>query len=91
VTLVANHQFAPGFLAKAEYRRDFSNQRFFLTDTAGVLVHAQTTAELGLVYWWGHEAERLVKRSFSCLTSLLLRHSCLCSASRCCTSKAAND
>jgi hypothetical protein len=53
VTLVANHQFAPGFLAKAEYRRDFSNQRFFLTDTAGVLVHAQTTAELGLVYWWG--------------------------------------
>jgi hypothetical protein len=53
VTLVANHQFAPGFLARAEYRRDFSNQRFFLTDTAGVLVHAQTTAELGLVYWWG--------------------------------------
>ena len=53
VTLVANHQFAPGFIARAEYRRDFSNQRFFFTDTAGALVHAQTTAELGLVYWWG--------------------------------------
>jgi hypothetical protein len=52
-TLVATHQFAPGFLAKAEYRRDFSNQRFFLTDTTGLLVHAQTTAELGLVYTWG--------------------------------------
>ncbi len=53
VTLVASHQFAPGFLTRAEYRRDFSNQRFFLTDTPGYLVHAQTTAELGLVYWWG--------------------------------------
>ncbi len=52
-TVVLNHTFAPGFLARAEYRRDFSNQRFFLTDTAGALVHAQTTTELGLVYWWG--------------------------------------
>jgi hypothetical protein len=53
VTIVADHMFAPGFLARAEYRRDFSNQRFFLTDTTGALVHAQTTVELGLVYWWG--------------------------------------
>lgn len=53
VTLVLNHQFAPGFLARAEVRKDFSNQRFFLTDTNGVLAHGQTTAELGLVYWWG--------------------------------------
>ncbi|HTV08102.1 MAG TPA: outer membrane beta-barrel protein [Candidatus Aquilonibacter sp.] len=52
-TLVLDHLFAPSFLARAEYRRDFSNQRFFLTDTPGVLVHAQTTATLGLVYWWG--------------------------------------
>ena len=43
----------PGFLARAEYRRDFSNQRFFLTDTSAALSHAQTTATLGLVYWWG--------------------------------------
>jgi hypothetical protein len=53
ITFVADHTFAPGFLARAEYRRDFSNQRFFLTDTAGALVKAQTTATLGLVYWWG--------------------------------------
>ena len=53
VTVITDHVFAPGFLARAEYRRDFSNQRFFPTDTAGALVGAQTTAELGLVYWWG--------------------------------------
>jgi hypothetical protein len=53
VTFVADHIVAPGFLARAEYRRDFSNQRFFLTDTTGVLARAQTTATLGLVYWWG--------------------------------------
>ena len=52
-TLVLDHTFAPGFLARAEYRRDWSNQRFFLSDTAGALKHAQTTATLGLVYWWG--------------------------------------
>ena len=56
-TVSAGHTFVQtpggGFLARAEYRRDFSNQRFFLTDTAGLLVHAQTTAELGLVFWWG--------------------------------------
>ena len=53
VTFVADHIFTPVFLARAEYRRDFSNQRFFLTDTSGTLSHAQATATLGLVYWWG--------------------------------------
>ena len=53
VTIVADHLFAPGFLARAEYRRDFSNQRFFPTDMVGDLAHAQTTATIGLVYWWG--------------------------------------
>lgn len=52
-TAVLDHIFAPGFLARAEYRRDWSNQPFFLSDTAHVLKHAQTTATLGLVYWWG--------------------------------------
>lgn len=52
-TLVADHSFTPGFLVKAEYRKDWSNQQFFLTDTAGSLVHAQSTATLGLIYWWG--------------------------------------
>lgn len=53
VTFVTDHLLAPGFLARAEYRRDFSNRRFFLTDTSGFLAPAQTTATLGLVYWWG--------------------------------------
>jgi hypothetical protein len=52
-TVVLDHTFAPGFIARAEYRRDWSNQRFFLSDTAGLLMHAQTTATLGLMYWWG--------------------------------------
>ena len=52
-TFVVDHTFAGGFTAKAEYRRDWSNQRFFLSDTPGSLLHAQTTATLGLVYWWG--------------------------------------
>lgn len=52
-TFTFEHQFEPGFLARAEYRRDFSNQRYFLTDRQGVLTGAQGTATLGLVYWWG--------------------------------------
>jgi putative OmpL-like beta-barrel porin-2 len=52
-TLVLDHTFAPGFIARAEYRRDWSNQRFFLSDTLGSLLHAQTTATLGLMCWWG--------------------------------------
>lgn len=52
-TVVLDHTFAPGFLAKAEFRRDWSNQRFFLSDTPGALKHAQSTATVGLVYWWG--------------------------------------
>lgn len=56
-TVILDHTFATGpaggFLARAEYRRDWSNRKFFLSDTAGVLKPAQSTATLGLVYWWG--------------------------------------
>ena len=52
-TVTFEHQFEPGFLTRAEYRRDFSNQHYFLTATQGVLNTAQGTATLGLVYWWG--------------------------------------
>lgn len=52
-TVSLDHTFAPGFLARAEYRRDWSNQRYFLSDTEGSLLQAQTTATLGLMYWWG--------------------------------------
>ncbi len=52
-TVTFEHQLEPGFLLRTEYRRDFSNQHYFLTATQGVLNTAQGTATLGLVYWWG--------------------------------------
>lgn len=52
-TAVLDHTFAPGFIARAEYRRDWSNQRYFPSDAAGSLLYAQTTVTLGLMYWWG--------------------------------------
>jgi hypothetical protein len=41
------------FLLRAEYRRDLSNQRFFLTQNPLIFSHAQSTATLGLVWWYG--------------------------------------
>ncbi len=52
-TFTLDHNFEPGFLTRFEYRRDFSNQRFFLTDQPNVLSNAQSTATLGLIYSWG--------------------------------------
>lgn len=52
-TLTATYQFADGFQLRLEHRRDFSNQRFFLTDTPGVLKKEQNTATLGLIWWFG--------------------------------------
>ena len=54
-TFVLDHLVTPTFLIRTEYRRDFSNQRFFLTQTSGVLSESQTTATMGLVYWWGNK------------------------------------
>lgn len=54
-TFTFEHQFEPGLISRLEYRRDFSNQRFFLTDRTGLLSPSQTTATLGLVYWWGQK------------------------------------
>jgi Putative beta-barrel porin-2, OmpL-like. bbp2 len=54
-TLTADYKLAEGFLMRGEWRRDFSNQPFFLTDTPGVLKKDQNTATLGLVWWFGKE------------------------------------
>jgi hypothetical protein len=54
-TFTLNRQIEPGFLAFAEYRRDSSNQPFFLTSTPNSLTHDQSTATLGLVFWWGQK------------------------------------
>ena len=38
-----------------EWRQDFSNQPFFLTNSPGVLKHHQDTPTLGLVWWFGNK------------------------------------
>jgi Putative beta-barrel porin-2, OmpL-like. bbp2 len=55
VTLTYSYSIADGFLLRTEYRRDFSSQPVFLTDTPGVLSEHQTTATLGLTWWWGRK------------------------------------
>jgi hypothetical protein len=42
-----------GFLVREELRHDFSNQPYFLTDTLGNLSNDQTTATIGLIWWFG--------------------------------------
>ena len=54
-TLTAEYKFAEGFLVRGEWRRDFSNQPFFLTQATGVLSQQQNTATLGLVWWFGRK------------------------------------
>ena len=54
-TLTYEYRLADGFLTRMEWRRDFSNQPFFLSDRVGAREKAQTTATLGLVWWWGRK------------------------------------
>jgi hypothetical protein len=42
-------------LMRYEWRRDFSNRPSFLTDTQGLLSKEQTTASVGLIWWWGRK------------------------------------
>jgi hypothetical protein len=55
VTLTYDYKLAQGLLARLEWRRDFSNQPFFFTDQLGVLSNHQSTATLGLVWWWSNK------------------------------------
>ena len=48
---------ADGFLIRAEWRRDFSDTPFFLTNTAGNVKDDQQTATIGLVWWWGNKRQ----------------------------------
>lgn len=54
-TLTAEYKLADGFLMRGEYRRDYSNQPFFLTERTGFLKKEQSTATLGLVWWFGRK------------------------------------
>lgn len=53
VTLTGEYKLAEGFLTRIEWRRDFSNQHYFLTDTLNLLSKEQTTATIGIVWWYG--------------------------------------
>lgn len=52
-TVTFDQTVANGFLMREELRHDFSNQPYFLTDTLGNLSNSQTTATVGLVWWFG--------------------------------------
>lgn len=54
-TLTAEYKFDEGMLMRAEWRRDFTNQPFFLTNAPGLLRKEQNTATLGLVWWFGRK------------------------------------
>ena len=54
-TFTYEYKLADGFLTRLEWRRDFSNQPFFLTETPGQLKKEQSTATVGLVWWWGQK------------------------------------
>jgi len=54
-TATFDYQLADGLLMRYEWRRDFSNTPTFFTDAQGVLSKHQTTATVGLVWWWGQK------------------------------------
>ena len=54
-TATADYKLAEGFLLRGEWRRDFSNQPFFLTNRQGLLKKEQNTATLGLIWWFGRK------------------------------------
>ena len=52
-TLTYDFKLATGLIVRPDYRRDFSNQPFFLTQAPGVRKKEQNTATVGLIWWWG--------------------------------------
>jgi hypothetical protein len=47
------YKFGEGFLARAEFRRDWSNVPYFLTNVPGVLSQGQPTLTMGMMWWYG--------------------------------------
>jgi len=54
-TVTFDYKLFEGFLMRYEWRRDFSNQPSFLTDTQALLSREQNTATVGLLWWWGRK------------------------------------
>jgi hypothetical protein len=55
VTATAEYKVADGFLMRAEFRRDWSNQRFFTGPRPGEPRKGQNTGLVGLVWWFGNK------------------------------------
>jgi hypothetical protein len=53
VTGTYRRNIGDGLSAFLEYRRDWSNQPYFVTDTPGIYSTHQDTAGIGLVWWYG--------------------------------------
>ncbi len=47
------YRVTEGLMTRLEYRRDWTNVPFFLTNKPNVLAAHQTTATVGLVWWYG--------------------------------------
>jgi Putative beta-barrel porin-2, OmpL-like. bbp2 len=54
-TATFDYRIADGFLMRYEWRRDFSNQPYFQTDTLTGRDRQQNTATVGLVWWFGRK------------------------------------
>ena len=54
-TVTFDYRPADGFLLRGEFRRDESNQHYFLSNTLGVLQLAQPTIGFGAVWWFGQK------------------------------------
>ncbi len=52
-TATVKYQVADSLDAFFEFRRDWSNQNYFLTNKTGVFANAQPTLTVGLVWWYG--------------------------------------
>src|SRR5262245_36911025 len=53
VTATANFRVSDGMIVRGEWRRDFSNQKFFLGPTLDDRRQSQQTVTLGLIWWFG--------------------------------------
>ena len=54
-TATAEYKLADGFLVRAEFRRDWSNERFFTGPRPDDRRDHQNTALVGLVWWFGNK------------------------------------
>ena len=53
VTATGVYQFADGFQTRLEYRRDFSNLPFFLTNNLLLPSRSQNNLTIGMLWWFG--------------------------------------